>query len=83
MIYLSVLVILFAFGLSFLILRKKGVVARIAGGMILSALFVALFITLLIIGGDPALPGSIPYDPNHDGPQNQSIEEQPIQPPRD
>lgn len=52
-----------AFGLACFLLRKKKLWIRAAVGLALSALAIFLLLTLLILGGDPAPPGSIPYTP--------------------
>jgi multisubunit Na+/H+ antiporter MnhC subunit len=73
MISISILIILSAFGLTFFLLRRKKLWIRAVVGLALSALAIVLLLTLLILGGDPAPPGSIPYSPRNEGTAEQVV----------
>lgn len=58
MVGISLVLVALAFAVSFGALRKKNLSVRILSGMLPGLVLVGLFLTLIIIGGDPAQPGA-------------------------
>jgi lipopolysaccharide export LptBFGC system permease protein LptF len=58
MINLSLFLVLVAFALSFVHLRRAKMWIRVSAGALLTCLLVGLFVALVVLGGDPATPDS-------------------------
>ena len=64
MIQLSIYIFIIVGLVSLFLLKKQSLKKRIAVVVIISLALIALLLTLLIINGDPALPGSTTVNPH-------------------